>query len=264
MTVLPTNVEYLEYDFSQLFARKAATPIVGTGAATNKLTATAHGLANGDVVSLSSIVTLTNVAVLTRYYVIGVTTNDLQLSTTPGGSAIAIGNSGSANILSFNDVELFYPNQASAEPSTTSYEWKGGGKTVNLDTLSGLKLSIDSRSVPSYAHSVLFTKDEIVISGADNVIGFGGGNDKSGVTVGMYIIRNAKKLVNGSETAVVQRFYDYPAGTLTLKTTPGITTGEVGSMMGYSFSATPGNHDINGATIVGMDDEDFFIHGELT
>ena len=264
MTVLPTNVEYLEYDFNQLFVRTAATAIAGTGAATNKLTATAHGLSNGDVVSLSAIVTLTNVAALTRYYVVGVTANDLQLALTPGGSAIVIGNSGSANILSFLDVELYYPNTATAEPATTSYEWKGGGNTVNLDTLSGLKLSIDSRSVPQYADSVIFSKDEITISGADNAIGFGGGNQKSGVTVGLLIYRNAKKIVSGSETGVVTRVYEYMAGTLTLAKPAGVTTGEVGDMPGYSFSATPGNADINGAAVSGMHAEDFFVSYELT
>lgn len=263
MTVLPTNVEYLEYDFTRMWLRKAQPAIVGTGAATNKLTATAHGLVNGEVVSLDTIVTLTGVTPLTRYYVVGASTNDFQLALTPGGTAIAIGNAGSANIRSFLDVELFYPNQATAEPATTSYEWKGGGKTINLDTLSGLKLSIDSRSVPSYAHSAIFAKDEITMSGADNVIGFGGGLDKTGVTVGMLIYRNAKKMVNGAEVAVVTRFYEYPTGTLTLRTPPGVTTGDVGGMLGYSFSAGPGNADINGAVIAGMSSDDFFIHGEL-
>lgn len=263
MANLAVDVEYLEYDFSQLFFRTAATAIAATGAATNKLSATAHGLVNGDVVSLSDIVTLTNVATGTRYYVIAATADDFQIATTPGGSAIAIGNSGSANVLSFLDVEVRYPNQATAEPATTSYEWKGGGKTVNLDTLTGLKLNLDIRSIPSYAHSVLFNKGEIAMSGADNAIGFGGGSDKSGVTVGLLAYRNAKKIVNGSEVGVVTRFYEYPAGTLTLRTAPGIVTGEVGGMIGYSFSATPGDSDINGAAIVGMDAEDFFIHGEL-
>jgi len=263
MANLTTDVEYLEYGFKQLFVRTAAEPIAATAAATNKLTATAHGLQNGDIVSLADIVTLTNVATDTRYYVVGRTANDFQIALTAGGSAIVIGNSGSADVLSFLDVELRYPNQASAEPATTSYEWKGGDKTVNLDTLEGLKLNIDSRSVPSYAQSIIFDKDEIVIGGAANVTGFGGGNDKSGVTIGLYIIRNAKKIVNGSEVGIVERFYEYPAGTLTLRTPPGITTSEVGSMLGYSFSATPGNHDINGALIAGMDSNDFFIHGEL-
>lgn len=263
MAVLTTDVEYLEYDFDALFVRKPATAIAATGAATNKLSATAHGLANGDEVSLDTIVTLTNVAEETRYYVVGRTANDFQIALTPGGSAIVIGNSGSANVLSFLDIEMRYPNTASAEPSTTSYEWKGGGKTVNLDTLSGLKLSLDSRSVAQYADSVIFDKDEITVSGGANAIGYGGGNHKSGVTVGMVIHRKAKKIVNGSEIGVVTRVYEYPAGTFTVRTPAGITTGEVGSMPGYSFSATPGNRDINGAVIDGMDEEDFQFSYEL-
>jgi hypothetical protein len=264
MAVLTTNVEYLEYGFSALYVQVAATPIAATGAATNKLSATAHGLANGDVVSLDTIVTLTNVAENTRYYVIAAAANDFQIATTPGGSAIVIGNSGSANVLTFTTIELAYPNNAAVNTTNKDYEWEGGDQTVTLSTLSGLTLDIDSASVPSYADSIIFDKDEATYGGGDNFIGFGGGSHKSGATVGMIIDRNAKKIVNGSEIGVVTRRYYYPAGTLTTRTIAAAQSGAVGALFGYSFSATPGNADVNGGAIPGMDSEDFFIHGELS
>jgi len=263
MAVLPTNVEYLEYGFDQLFLRTAATAIAATGAATNKLSATAHGFSNGDVVSLDTIVTLTNVAVNTRYYVIAAAANDFQIAATPGGSAIVIGDSGSANVRSFADYEIYYPNNAATSSETKTLTWEGGDNTVNLNTLTGLTVAIDLASVPSYVHSAIFDKDEITVSGGDNAIGFGGGSDKSGATVGLIIVRHAKKIVNGAEIGVVTRYYEYPAGTLTLAAAPGPQSNEVGSLWQYSFSATPGNADVNGATITGMHAEDFFFHYEV-
>jgi hypothetical protein len=260
MAVLTTNVEYLEYDFTRLLFRTAAS-FAGTGAATNRISATAHGLSNVDEVSLTGITTLTNVSANTIYYVVGTAANNFQIALTPGGSAIVIGDTGSATVHYYADFESSYPNQATVETSTKDFEWNGGGQTVTLSTLDGLTLNIDLAAVPSYIHSNLFDKDAVTVSGYENLIGFGGGDDKSGVTIGLWIERSAKKIVNGSETGVVTRLYYYPAGTLTMRATPGVQSGEVGSLWGYSFSATPGNADVNGATIPGMDVDDFFVHG---
>jgi len=258
---ITAGVEYLERGFDRLIVRKAAD-LAATGASTNKLSATAHGLNNGDIVSLTDIVTLTNVSTGTRYYVISAATNDFQIAATLGGSAIVIGNTGSATVNYYDDYELFYPNQASVDQTTTDYEWNGGDNLVSLSELSGLTLNIDSASVPVYVHGAIFSKSEITEGGLSNAIGFGGGDDKQGATVGMVIYRNAKKVVNGAEVGSVTRIYNYPAGTLTLRAVPGAQSREVGSLFGYSFSATPGNTDVNGATITGMESDDFFYSGE--
>ena len=80
----------------------------------------------------------------------------------------------------------------------------------------------------------------------------------------MIIDRSAKKIVNGSEVGVVTRRYYYPAGTLTTRAISSAQTGAVGQLFGYSFAATPGNADVNGGAITGMDEDDFFIWGELS
>lgn len=260
---LAATLEYLEYGFDRILFRKPATGIAVTGSATNTLSATAHGLANGAVVSFSGITTLA-LSTATRYYVINTAANTFQVATTPGGSAVAVGNSGSATALSFTDYEVYKPNQATVDPQTDTYTWKGGDTTVTLESLTGLRLNLDMASVPAGVHSALFSKSEITVSGADNAIGYGGGNDKSGTTVGLVLYRHAKKLVSGAEVGTVTRVYEYPAGTLTTRALPGVQSGDVGSLFGYSFSATPGNSDVNGATISGMDSEDFFLLYELT
>jgi hypothetical protein len=267
MALITAIVEYAEYEFSEAYAERPGTAIAGTGAATNKLTATAHGLVNGDVVSLTDIVTLTGVAAATRYYVVGKTTNDFQLAATPGGSAIAIGNSGSANVYAITRYRLYFPNKITPNADTNTFEWKGGARVLKLTSLAALTLTLDVACVPPYFHSNVFNKASVVFNdgalAGSNVIGLGGGNDKQGVTTGLYLKCLAKKLVSGAEIGIVTRFYWYPAGTLALTAPRGPESGAVGSLQQYTYSATPGAADINGAAISGMASDDYCLTGEL-
>lgn len=267
MANLSSVVEYLEYDFHEAYFERPGTPIAGTGAATDKLTATAHGLVNGDVISLTTIVSLTNVALATRYYVVNKSTNDIQVAATPGGTAIVIGNTGSANIIPILRYRAYYPNKITPSADKNTYEWKGGGRSVKFEQLAALTLTIDSASVPAYLHSNLFSKASVTFSdgalAGSNVIGIGGGNDKSGVSCGLYAKCYAKKIVSGSEVGVVTRFYWYPVGTLSIVSPRAPESGAVGALQQYSFSATPGNADINGATITGMASDDYYLSGEI-
>lgn len=54
-----------------------------------------HGFANGTVVSFLSITSTTGININTPYYVISATTNTFQLSSSPGGSALALTTNGS-------------------------------------------------------------------------------------------------------------------------------------------------------------------------
>lgn len=265
MANLSSAVEYLEYDFNEAYLEVDAT-LAGTGAATNKISATAHGLVNGDVVSFSGITTLT-ITAATRYYVVNKATNDFQIATTPGGSAVSIGDSGSATVHKITRYRLYYPNKITPNADKNSYEWKGGGRSIKLEQLAALSLAIDSASVPAYVHSNIFSKASMTFNdgalAGSNVIAVGGGNDKSGVSVGLYLKCNAKKIVSGAETAVVTRFYWYPVGTLTLVAPRGPESGAIGALQQYSFSATPGAADICGAAISGMASDDYYVTGEL-
>jgi hypothetical protein len=267
MANLSSQVEYLEYDFHEAYLGVAGTAIAGTGAATNKLTATAHGLLNGQIVSVASIVTLANLAVNTQYYVVNKTADDLQLSATPGGSAIAIGNSGTCNILWTKRYRLYFPNKITPNVDKNTYEWKGGGRSVKLEQLAAMVLNLDTASVPEYVRSNIFSKASLTWSDAGltatNVTGWGGGNEKSGVSTELHLKCYAKKIVSGSEIGIVTRFYNYPVGTLTPVAPRGPESGAVGAQPQFSFSATPGAADINGATIASMASDDYCISGEL-
>lgn len=267
MAVLSTNVEYAEYDFSEAYIETKGTLAAASGASTNKLTYNAHGLNNGDVVSLADISGLSLVTAATRYYVVNKATNDFQVAATPGGSAIAIGNSGSADVYYIKRWRLYYPNKVTPTNDTNKYEWKGGGRVLKLDQLAAQQLALESATVPQYVHSNIFSKDSLTFQdGAltgSNAIGVGGGNDKNGVTVGMYLKCYAKKLVNGSEVGVVTRFYWYPTGTLTMTAARGLESGANGPLQGYTFNATPGNADIMGATIAGFNSDEYYMTGEI-
>lgn len=63
--------------------------------ATNIFNDAAHGLSNGDCVTVATGTTLpTGLSASTYYYVITAATDTFQLSTTPGGSAVAISDDG--------------------------------------------------------------------------------------------------------------------------------------------------------------------------
>ena len=58
-------------------------------------TLTAHGLINGDTVTLKSLTTTTGITVNVKYYVVNATANTFQLATTYDGAAIALTTDGS-------------------------------------------------------------------------------------------------------------------------------------------------------------------------
>jgi hypothetical protein len=72
-----------------LFDPTYAAAVGTVAAATDKVTAAAHGLSNGDTVHLDTVL---GAAGLTRglFFVVNKSTNDFQLATTVGGSAINI------------------------------------------------------------------------------------------------------------------------------------------------------------------------------
>jgi hypothetical protein len=63
------------------------------------VTATAHGLSNGDLVSFATIVTTTGIATYTPYYVVGAATDTFQVALTAGGAAINLVTNGSGTLL---------------------------------------------------------------------------------------------------------------------------------------------------------------------
>lgn len=72
---------------------------VATDVIANKFTKSSHGLTNGDRVTLSAIVSTTNISAGVIYFVVGVLGSDFQLSLTSGGTPIDLtGSNGSVTV----------------------------------------------------------------------------------------------------------------------------------------------------------------------
>jgi hypothetical protein len=87
----------------------------GTGAsaaaATDLITANAHGLANGDQVVFSSVGTATPLATATVYYVVSSSTNTFSVSTTYGGTAVNITADGTVTVAKRSALSLTILNR---------------------------------------------------------------------------------------------------------------------------------------------------------
>jgi len=92
----------LRFDITVQNDNKAFTAV----AATDVITSNAHGLADGDIVTVSSSTTLpAGLSANTNYYVIEKATNTFQLSATSGGSAVNITDTGTG-------THTWYRNEA--------------------------------------------------------------------------------------------------------------------------------------------------------
>ena len=72
------------------------------------VTAAGHGLRNGDMLLLKSKVSTTGITVGTTYYVISATTDTFQISTTQGGSAVALTTNGSGTFAATGNMSNMF------------------------------------------------------------------------------------------------------------------------------------------------------------
>ncbi len=255
---------YKSYTIKRALAQVAGTPIAGTGTATNKITATAHGLAEGDTVVPSAHATLT-LTDLARYYVKYVDANSIQLALTKGGSAVAIGDSGSVTLVPIDTIELDWANKIAANSERDNYDWAGSNQKTHIELLARLSLTIDLDCIPAEAHALIYDKATItdtLVNGMTpaTAVGYGGGADVQGAQVGLVLEGYALK--GASETPVEFSLW-YMSGLLTLSAAPGLTSGAVADKQQYLFSASKGNTDVAGGTVAGLsDDGEYYIFAE--
>jgi hypothetical protein len=163
------------------------------------------------------------------------------------------------------NTELQFPNKITPATETKTYQWEGGGTVEKLESLAGITYELSLDCVPASAHAAIFGKTEITAGLPASVVdayGYGGGSDRSGVACGLLLEGNAIKDVDGARSVVTFVLW-LPSGTLTLKTPPGMQSGNKFELLGYSFSATRTTTNIIGTTLTGGSaDGDFFIIGE--
>lgn len=244
---------YKSYELTHAYALTKPASIAATGAATNKLSATAHGLAEGDTVVLTSFVTLTNVTAGTRYFVKYVDANSFNLALTSGGSAIAIGDTGSAVVQPYTITELDWTKQAKTTTDRNTFEWNGSARSFEISTIKKMSVAIDLDCIPTAAHKAIFSKS--AITGAlpggmttSTAVGFGGGNDKAGVSASLLLTGYALK---GEAQTVVNIAVLFASGVLSLVAAPGFTSGAVGDPWQYSYAAVRSLTDVAGGLVGG-------------
>lgn len=90
---------------------KAASTLSVTFTDTGDLvTSAGHGLSNGDTVIVSLLTSTTGITVDTRYFVISATADTFQLSTSYGGTAVALTTNGSGTLVSGTSMGNMFQN----------------------------------------------------------------------------------------------------------------------------------------------------------
>ena len=93
-----STATYKSYDFNDSDLYDATVTFTDTG---DLVTRNSHGYVDGDTVSFYRISSTTGISEGQTYYVISATTNTFQISTTFGGSAVALTTDGSASLLPY-------------------------------------------------------------------------------------------------------------------------------------------------------------------
>jgi hypothetical protein len=94
-------------------------------ATTNLVTAAAHGLSNGDIVTVAT--TAGGLTKERRYYVVGVTTNTFQFALTAGGAAIDL------TAASTHSVQLWEPPASALTHARIQFRRESPTGTVGLE-----------------------------------------------------------------------------------------------------------------------------------
>jgi hypothetical protein len=228
--------------------------------ATDTFTAAAHGLANGARVMLTSLGSMTNVALLTGYYVVTSAAGTFKIAATRGGTAIVVG-VGAPSVWAITETDLQWPNKVAIKGENKDITWEGGNMILKRTQILGYSLDIDLDCVPISAHRVIFNKAAMTVlpGGYTSGTGIGGGLDASGVSCGVFTEGYEIKNINGVPTTIPYRQW-YPVGTLAIRQAGGQQTGGKDDMWGYTFTALKTTVDILGVTIPNVAaDGDFFI-----
>ena len=152
-------------------------------------------------------------------------------------------------------TEVAFPWANAIKPSqeTETFSWRGSGARKDVTVLTAINWTLDLDAIPLAAHASLFGKSEITaadVSPADlsTMVGFGGGNDRGGVTRG--IRATAHAYAGALDTAVNVGMW-IPVATITLSGLSGFNAGAVADKFQYSISATLTAVDITNGAITG-------------
>jgi hypothetical protein len=253
--------------FKRLIVQTLSAAIVGDSATDTFTADSAHGLAVGDCLAATALGGASGIALLTRYFVVNVgTPTTLKLSATKGGSPITIGSGTDVTLVAIVETRFSLAQKAAANNETDSITWEGDNLKIKQDSLAGMTFVFDLDAVNTGAHQRVFGKTEGTADlpgGLTNTTGFGGGNDKGGVSCGVRLEADSIEVINGVESSVVFGRWLHQ-GTLTLLKAGDVQTGAKMGITQYSFAASRATVDILGIAIAGASsDGEFYFDGKV-
>ncbi len=237
------NPNYRNFGIRDAKFQKASGAIANTFTDTGDLvTAAAHGLSNGDQVVFQTIVTTTGASVNVRYYVIGATTNTFQVSTTYGGSAVALTTDGSGTYKSILEYDIYLANKIAIAAKTSSFTYKGDDTELDRQNTLGYTITIDADCVPLATHQALFSLSAYTASlpaGFTSLVYGGSVSERAGVTAGFWAEGTATRVdaTTSAETDVIVRRW-FPLGTVTAVGPGEMNTGDKTGVEQYIFAAS--------------------------
>lgn len=173
-----------QYDYTTAALIGTEAPVT-LNSTTNIVERTAHGYIDGNTVTLWNVVGSTGVFTGQTYYVINSTTNGFQVSTTPGGSAVAFGVVGTASLLPYRQAIV-----------TATPRSPGGN-------LSGLNLNVKNTTTGLQAYETGWLDIEV---GSPNFTASGLVVRTGTETVRMRMVERIRIANFGSQTTCVNMF----------------------------------------------------------
>lgn len=167
------------------------------------------------------------------------------------------------------ETEFPWPNALKPAYESQEYVWQGGAAKKKVTVLIAANWTLDLDVIPLSGHATLFTKPEITDAGAadayfdiSTMVGFGGGNDVSGVSRGLRAV--AYSYAGATDIPVELNIWA-PVSTVTLGAIGGLSSGNIADKTTYNISATKTAVDITGATITGgSSGGEMFYIGEVS
>ena len=137
-----TAEKQYDYTTAALIGTEAPVTLNNT---TNIVERTAHGYIDGNTVTLWNVVGSTGVFTGQTYYVINSTANGFQVSTTPGGSAVAFGVVGTASLLPYRQAIITVtPRSPTGKMTDLNLNLKNGTTGLQAYETGWLDLEISS------------------------------------------------------------------------------------------------------------------------
>jgi hypothetical protein len=254
------NPYYRNFGLLDAKALKATGSTACTFTDTGDLvTASAHGLSNGYMVSFLTIVTTTGVSIATRYYVIGATTNTFQVATTVAGSAVALTTDGTGTYNAVKEYDIYLASEAAFEIKSQTFTYAGDDTQIENEQVLGYTVNLSADALQEAVKAALFGLTAITSAlpvttpaGTANTSMLYGGTvtERGGVTCGLYFAGTATRVdaSTGIETSVYVTRYFW-VGKISGVKPAGNKTGDKSDVESYKFTASKTSVDLVGTAL---------------